>query len=80
MAERTSPFVKVAMWGGNYSAASRGEKDVIDGATPLVLDAIRRMPDGGSSRPFTLTDMGCADGGTSIDLVRQATAAVPTEC
>jgi hypothetical protein len=26
--------------------------------------------------PFTLIDMGCADGGTSIDLVRQATAAV----
>jgi hypothetical protein len=33
-------------------------------------------PDTDTAIPFTLTDMGCADGGTSIDLVRQATAAV----
>jgi hypothetical protein len=53
-----------------------GAKDVIDAATPLVLDAIRRMPDTGTSNSFTFTDMGCADGGTSIDLVRQAVRAV----
>jgi indole-3-acetate O-methyltransferase len=34
------------------------------------------MPAADTASPFTLTDMGCADGGTSIDLVRQATAAV----
>jgi hypothetical protein len=62
--------------GGYYSTATKGAKDVIDGATPLVLDAIRRMPDASGSSPFTLTDMGCADGGTSIDMVRQATLAV----
>src|ERR1700674_3207789 len=77
MAERASSFVNVAMWhGGRYSTATKGSKDVIDGATPLVLDAIRRIPDTDAAKPFTLTDMGCADGGTSIDVVRQATAAV----
>ena len=77
MAERASSFVNVAMWhGGHYSIATKGAKDVIDGATPLVVDAIRRIPDTDTANPFTLTDMGCADGGTSIDMVRQATAAV----
>jgi hypothetical protein len=77
MAERASSFVNVAMaGGGQYSTATKGCKDVIDGATPLVLDAIRRMPDTRTSNTFTLTDMGCADGGTSIDMIRQATATV----
>jgi SAM dependent carboxyl methyltransferase len=77
MAERASSFVNVAMWsGGQYSTATKGCKDVIDGATPLVLDAIARMPNTDTANPFTLTDMGCADGGTSIDMVRRATAAV----
>jgi hypothetical protein len=51
MAERTSsPFVNVTMWsGGDYSTATKGAKDVIDGATPLVLEAIRRMPNTGTS-------------------------------
>ena len=77
MAESTRPFVNVAMRsGGYYSTATRGAKDVIDGAIPLTLEAIRRMPDTDASTPFTLTDMGCADGGTSIDLIRQAVGAV----
>jgi hypothetical protein len=77
VAERALPFVNVAMWGGGqYSTAAKAEKEVIDGATPLVLDAIRHMPDMSTSNPFTLTDMGCADGGTSIDMVRKATLAV----
>jgi len=77
MTEGKLPFVNVAMWsGGYYSTATKGCKDVIDGATPLVLEAIRRMPNTGISDPFTFIDMGCADGGTSIDLVRQAVGAV----
>ena len=73
MAESTLQAVNVAMRGGGYySAVTKGAKDVIDGATPLVLDAIRCLPDRDTSAPFTLTDMGCADGGTSLDMVRQA--------
>jgi hypothetical protein len=42
MAERSSSFVNVTMWhGGRYSTATKGSKDVIDGATPLVLDAMQ---------------------------------------
>lgn len=62
---------------GLYSLATRGAKDVIDGAVPLVLDAIGAMSAGGRA-PFTMTDMGCADGGTSADMVRQALRAVRT--
>jgi hypothetical protein len=62
--------------GGYYSTATRGANDAIDGATPLVLAAIHRLPEADPARPFTLTDMGCADGGTSLELVRQAVGAV----
>ena len=53
--------------GGYYSLATLGAKHVIDGATPLVLEAIQRMPD--RNDPFVMSDMGTADGGTSLDLV-----------
>jgi hypothetical protein len=77
MAESTLQAVDVAMRGGGYySAVTKGAKDAIDSATPLVLEAIRRLPDRDTSAPFILTDMGCADGGTSLDLVRQAITAV----
>src|SRR5262245_56693111 len=77
MAESALPAVNVAMRGGGYySRANPGAKEVIDSAMPLVLDAIRRMPDTDPATPFTLTDMGCADGGTSLDMMRQVLAAV----
>src|SRR2546427_8811625 len=77
MAESILQAVNVAMRGGGYySAVAKCAKDVIDGATPLVLDAIRCLPDRDTSAPFTLTDMGCADGGTSLDMVRQAITTV----
>lgn len=60
--------------GGYYSLATVGAKHVIDGATPMVLDAIARMPGGGG--PFVFSDMGTADGGTSIDLVAAMIEAV----
>lgn len=60
--------------GGYYSLATLGAKHVIDGATPLVLDAIARMPDSGAA--FTMSDMGTADGGTSLDLVGTVIQAV----
>ena len=60
--------------GGYYSLATLGAKHVIDGATPLVLEAIARMP--GSAGAFVMTDMGTADGGTSLDLVAKVIEAV----
>src|SRR5262249_19198447 len=60
--------------GGYYSLATIGAKDVIDGATPLVLDAIARIPD--AEGPFWFADMGTADGGTSRDLVGAVIEAV----
>ncbi len=60
---------------GLYSLAARGPRDVIVGAIPLVLEAVAAMPDDRRA-PFTMTDMGCADGGTSADMVRETLAAV----
>ena len=55
--------------GGYYSRATIGAKHVIDGATPLILQSIDDMdpPDDGSV--FTMSDMGCADAGTSMTMV-----------
>lgn len=55
--------------GGYYSKATTGAKDVIDGATDLVLDAIGSMHIADDERPFSMADFGCADGGTSIDMI-----------
>jgi SAM dependent carboxyl methyltransferase len=77
MAENTSQEVDVAMRGGGYySAATKGAGDAIRNATPLVLETIGRLPDCDTSTAFTMTDMGCADGGTSLDLVRQVIGTV----
>lgn len=55
--------------GGYYSRATVGAKHVIDGATPLILGSLEAMspPDDGSI--FTMSDMGCADAGTSMAMV-----------
>lgn len=60
--------------GGVYSLATAGAKDVIDHATPIVLAAISEL-----NRPvghWSFSDMGCADGGTSLDLWRSAVSAI----
>ena len=70
MTRRPAQADDIAMRGGGYySLATIGAKHVIDAATPMVLAALEEMslPQG---RPFTLGDFGCADGGTSIDMVR----------
>lgn len=70
MTENDKTHVAMAT-GGAYSLATLGAKDVIDGAWPLVRNAIERIPD----RPgnaFTLSDMGTADGGTSFDMIGDA--------
>ena len=58
----------VAMKGaGYYSKATAGAKDVIDNAAPLVLEAAEAVPIPQDGRPVTVADMGCADGGTSLE-------------
>lgn len=55
--------------GGTYSLATRGAKDVIDRATPRVLDAVQAMQLPADLTRFAVADMGCADGGTSLDMI-----------
>jgi hypothetical protein len=54
--------------GGLYSLATKGAKDVIDIATPRMISALESMGVPGSR--FTIADMGCADAGTSLDMIR----------
>lgn len=61
---------------GYYSKATTGAKDVIDNATPMVLGAIEAMDFPDDGRTITMSDMGCADGGTSIEMVRKALTAL----
>lgn len=66
--QKTDDFM--AMKGaGYYSRATIGAKHVMDNAAGLILDALERQPPADDATPFTMTDMGCADGGTSIDMV-----------
>jgi hypothetical protein len=55
--------------GGVYSLATIGAKDVIDRSIPRVLNALEDIP---SPEPghWCFSDMGCADGGTSLQLWR----------
>lgn len=56
--------------GGLYSLATLGAKHVIDKATPMLLEAIDGIPAPTDSGHWCFSDMGCADGGTSLDLWR----------
>ena len=58
--------------GGMYSLATTGAKDVIDRTIPRVLAAWDSMPANRADDPahWGFSDMGCADGGTSLDLWR----------
>ena len=76
--ENSAGKTEVAMRGGGYySLSTAGAKDVIDAATLLVLDAVASVPvkDG----LFTFSDMGCADGGTSLQMVARAVGAIQTD-
>ena len=68
--DQTTGFM--AMKGaGYYSRATIGAKHVMDNAAGLVLDAIARMDPQDGSDTFRITDMGAADGGTSLDMWRR---------
>ena len=62
--------------GGLYSLATLGAKHVIDAATPLVLGAIADLPGDSIADGFTLSDMGTADAGTSLQMITSAIDAV----
>ncbi|MFT7675652.1 MAG: hypothetical protein ACI845_004079 [Gammaproteobacteria bacterium] len=64
--------------GGLYSLATIGAKDVIDAATPLVTGAIAALGPDKLSASFTMSDMGCADAGTSLTMVSAAIDQVHT--
>ena len=56
--------------GGAYSLATRGAEDVINAAIPMVEEALLKM-DLEEKRNFSFADMGCADGGTSLQMISQ---------
>ncbi len=72
---KTSDFMAMKS-AGYYSAATVGAKHVMDNAAGLVLDAIEAMTLSDDGAPFRITDMGAADGGTSIDLWRKVLSKV----
>ena len=65
---------------GYYSKATIGAKHVMDNAAGLILDAIARMDPPDDSSIFTMTDMGCADGGTSIDMIGTVLKEIRRRC
>ena len=73
--EKTSGFM--AMKGaGYYSKATIGAKHVMDNAAEMVLNSIEGMNLKDDGSVFRATDMGAADGGTSIDLWRRVLGSV----
>ncbi len=62
--------------GGLYSLATIGAKHVIDAATPMVLDAIDKLPQDSMRSGFTFSDMGTADAGTSMSMITAVVDAV----
>ena len=79
MTVKTDDFM--AMKGaGYYSRATIGAKHVMDNATGLILEALERRPPADDGTVFQMTDMGCADGGTSIDMVGRVLKDVRVRC
>ena len=75
IATDTTPVI--AMRGaGYYSDNTIGAKTVIDAAGELVADALATMELAGSDQPFAVADLGAADGGTSLDLMRRIVGTV----
>jgi len=62
--------------GGLYSLATIGAKHVIDAATPMVIDAIDKLPLNSIESGFTISDMGTADAGTSLSMITKVIDAV----
>ena len=71
----TSTFMAMKS-AGYYSKATIGAKRVMDNAAKMVLDAVARMDPADDGTVFRATDIGAADGGTSIDMWRRVLADV----
>ncbi len=56
---------------GYYSKSTGGAREVINLAAPMILDAIARMGLADDGAVFRCSDMGCADGGTSVEMWTQ---------
>ena len=56
---------------GVYSLATRGAEDVINKSIPLAIDALNSISISEEMGNFTFSDMGTADGGTSLKLVEK---------
>ena len=54
--------------GGAYSLATRGAADVINASIPMIEQALSEIDLRGRT-DFSVADMGCADGGTSLQLI-----------
>ena len=54
--------------GGAYSLATRGAADVINASIPMINQALSGMELRGRT-DFSVADMGCADGGTSLQMI-----------
>ena len=61
---------------GYYSKATVGAKHVMNNAASMVLDAVHRMAKKDDGSVFRITDMGAADGGTSIEMWTRVLAAI----
>ncbi len=67
----------IAMKGaGYYSKSTAGARDVIENGLPMILKAVDAIEQPDGSQTFTMADMGCADGGTSIGMVGEALGAI----
>lgn len=60
---------------GSYTAATKGCFDVIDVATPLILEEVVKQPIH-DDRAFHVADYGTADAGTSLGLLSKVVRAV----
>ena len=72
MAGRTKSLQNITMSGGGaYSLATKGAEDVINTATQIVLEALDSINISENQVLFTFSDMGTADGGTSLKMVEK---------